>query len=253
VDPSTPYQANPLQANPHPGAPLLSVRYLSRSFRMGGTLLEVLRGVDLDVNEGEILSIVGRSGSGKSTLLHHIGLLDRPDDGEVRVRGERMPLDGARAAGARNRFFGFVFQFYHLLPEFSALENVLMPAMIQHDAGSWWRQKKRLRRRAEELLASVGLAARMRHRPPQLSGGERQRVAIARALMNEPPVLLCDEPTGNLDRASADSIRDLLWELNRENGQTMVIVTHDAQLAASGHRVMELLDGSLKEFVETSS
>ena len=233
-------------------SPLLSVRNLSRRFRMGGKTLDVLRQVDMDLNEGEILSIVGRSGSGKSTLLHHIGLLDRPDEGEVFVRGERMPMDGARAAGARNRFFGFVFQFYHLLPEFTALENVLMPAMIQHDAASWWRQRKQLRRRAEGLLERVGLTARRRHRPPQLSGGERQRVAIARALMNEPPVLLCDEPTGNLDRQSAESIRDLLWELNRENGQTMVVVTHDTQLAAAGHRVMELVDGRLREFAETT-
>ena len=234
------------------GAPLLSVRYLSRSFRMGSTSLDVLDKVDLDVHEGEILSIVGRSGSGKSTLLHHIGLLDKPDDGEVRLRGERMPLEGARAAGARNRFFGFVFQFYHLLPEFTALENVLMPAMIREDASGWWRQRKVLRKRAEELLERVGLTERRKHRPPQLSGGERQRVAIARALMNEPPVLLCDEPTGNLDRQSADSIRDLLWGLNRDHGQTMVVVTHDSELAAAGHRVMELLDGRLREFAETT-
>ncbi|MHC4952745.1 MAG: ABC transporter ATP-binding protein [Planctomycetota bacterium] len=233
-------------------APLLSVHGLSKAFKIGGDVLQVLRDVNLDVNDGEILSVVGRSGSGKSTLLHHIGLLDRPDAGEVRVQGEVLPLEGARAAGARNRFFGFVFQFYHLLPEFSALENVLMPAMIREDAGSWWRQKRELKKRAVSLLDSVGLSGRRRHRPPQLSGGERQRVAIARALMNEPPLLLCDEPTGNLDRQSANSIRDLLWELNRERGQSMVVVTHDASLAQEGHRVMELRDGRVKEFAESS-
>jgi len=234
------------------GAPLLSVHGISRSFKMGGVVLEVLRDVNLELREGEILAIMGRSGSGKSTLLHHIGLLDRPDSGEVRVRGERMPLDGSAAAGARNRFFGFVFQFYHLLPEFTALENVLMPAMIREDGLGWLRQKRALRERARSLLDSVGLAERVKHRPPQLSGGERQRVAIARALMNEPSVLLCDEPTGNLDRQSADSIRDLLWALNRDAGQAMVVVTHDASLAAEGHRVQELVDGRLVEVVESS-
>ena len=233
--------------------PLLSVHGLARSFKMGNVPLQVLRDVNLELHEGEILSIVGRSGSGKSTMLHHIGLLDRADDGEVRLRGERMPMDGSAAAGARNRFFGFVFQFYHLLPEFSALENVLMPALILHDMKGWWRQKRVLRDRARSLLDSVGLSERMKHRPPQLSGGERQRVAIARALMNEPSVLLCDEPTGNLDRQSADSIRELLWNLNRETKQAMVVVTHDAGLAAEGDRVLELLDGRLVEYVESSA
>ena len=165
----------------------LTIRGLSKSFRLGGQRLEVLREIDLDVNEGEILSVVGRSGSGKSTLLHHIGLLDKPDSGEVLFQGEAMPLEGSRAACARNRFFGFVFQFYHLLPEFSAVENVLMPALIREDAGSWWRRRKELRGRARELMAQVGLKERMKHKPPQLSGGERQRVAIARALMINRP------------------------------------------------------------------
>jgi len=229
---------------------LLSIHGLSKSFRMGGESLEVLRDVDLDVVEGEILAIVGRSGSGKSTLLHHIGLLDRPDAGEVRLHGERMPLEGPRAACARNRFFGFVFQFYHLLPEFSAVENVRMPALIREDAASYWRRRRELKERAAHLMEQVGLKDRMRHKPPQLSGGERQRVAIARALMNEPELLLCDEPTGNLDRHSAESIKELLWGLNREQGQTMVVVTHDPNLAGEGDRVLELLDGRLKEYRE---
>ena len=233
--------------------PILSVHGLSKSFRMGGERLAVLRDIELEVREGEILAIVGRSGSGKSTLLHHIGLLDKPDSGQVLLRGENLPLDGARAACARNRFLGFVFQFYHLLPEFTAVENVLMPAMIREDAVSWWRRRRELRGRAQELLERVGLKERMKHKPPQLSGGERQRVAIARALMNEPEVLLCDEPTGNLDRHSAESIKDLLWGLNRDHAQTMVVVTHDANLASHADRVLELLDGRLKEYEEVAS
>jgi len=232
---------------------ILSIHGLAKSFRMGGESLEVLRAIDLEVAEGEILSIVGRSGSGKSTLLHHIGLLDRPDSGVVALRGERMPLDGARAACARNRFFGFVFQFYHLLPEFSAVENVLMPALIREDALGWWRRRRELRARARHLMEQVGLRDRMRHKPPQLSGGERQRVAIARALMNDPELLLCDEPTGNLDRHSAESIKELLWGLNRDQGQTMVVVTHDPNLAGEGDRVLELLDGTLKEYEELAT
>ncbi|MHC4941211.1 MAG: ABC transporter ATP-binding protein [Planctomycetota bacterium] len=232
---------------------ILSIHGLTKSFRMGGQKLEVLRGIELEVIEGEILSVVGRSGSGKSTLLHHIGLLDKPDSGQVLLRGESMPLDGARAACARNRFFGFVFQFYHLLPEFSAVENVLMPAMIREDAGSWWRRKRELRGRAQHLMEQVGLKDRMKHKPPQLSGGERQRVAIARGLMNEPELLLCDEPTGNLDRASAESIKELLWGLNSEQKQTMVVVTHDPNLAAEGNRVLVLEDGRLREFEELTA
>jgi lipoprotein-releasing system ATP-binding protein len=232
---------------------ILSIHGLAKSFRMGGQKLEVLRHIDLEVFEGEILSVVGRSGSGKSTLLHHIGLLDRPDTGQVLLRGESMPLDGARAACARNRFFGFVFQFYHLLPEFSAVENVLMPALIREDAISWWRRRKELRARARHLMDQVGLKDRMKHKPPQLSGGERQRVAIARGLMNEPELLLCDEPTGNLDRRSAESIKELLWGLNAEQKQTMVVVTHDPNLAAEGNRVLELLDGRLKEYEELAT
>ncbi|MHC4449026.1 MAG: ABC transporter ATP-binding protein [Planctomycetota bacterium] len=232
---------------------ILSIHGLAKSFRMGGQKLEVLRHIDLEVFEGEILSVVGRSGSGKSTLLHHIGLLDRPDTGQVLLRGESMPLDGARAACARNRFFGFVFQFYHLLPEFSAVENVLMPALIREDAISWWRRRKELRARARHLMEEVGLKDRMKHKPPQLSGGERQRVAIARGLMNEPELLLCDEPTGNLDRRSAEAIKELLWGLNAEQKQTVVVVTHDPNLAAEGDRVLELLDGRLKEYEELAT
>ena len=225
---------------------LLEVKGVRRTFRLGGQVLEVLRGVDMELHEGEIVAIVGQSGSGKSTLLHQIGLVDKPDAGEVYYSGERLPLSGARAAYARNKLFGFVFQFYHLLPDFTAAENVLMPAMILQ---GWWqfrRQKKQHQERARALLRRVGLSERMQHKPPQLSGGERQRVAIARALMNEPPVLLCDEPTGNLDRHTAGEVRELLWDLNRTDRQSIILVTHDVSLAADADRTLELVDGRLE-------
>jgi len=231
---------------------LIRVDELRKSFRMGSERLEVLRGASFDLYAGEILTVVGQSGSGKSTLLHQVGLLDASDSGSVRYRDGLLPLSGPGAAYARNRLFGFVFQFYHLLPEFTALENVLMPALILRDWGAWRRQKGELRARARDLLARVGLEGRMRHKPPQLSGGERQRVAIARALMNAPEVLLCDEPTGNLDRHTAESIRDLLWDLNRDEGQTMIVVTHDAGLARRADRTLRLVDGRLEPLEEAA-
>ncbi len=227
------------------GPSLLSVRSLSKGYRVAGRMLPILTGVDLEVREGEILAIVGQSGSGKSTLLYQMGLLDRPDDGVVEFRGRSLPLSGPEAAHARNRLFGFVFQFYHLLPEFSAIENVRMPALILEGWGSYRRRRRELHDRSRELLCSVGLKDRMHFRPPQLSGGERQRVAIARALMNRPELLLCDEPTGNLDRRTAEGVKSLLWELNREGRQTMVVVTHDRTLAADADRTLTLLDGRL--------
>ena len=225
--------------------PLLEVRKLSKAYRIGGQGLQVLLDVGFSMEQGEILSIMGQSGSGKSTLLHQIGLLDEPDAGEILFRGERLPLAGPKAAWARNRWFGFVFQFYHLLPEFTTLENVLMPSLILQGWGSWRRRRGELKDRASSLLERVGLKERMQHRPPQLSGGERQRVAIARALMNKPAVLLCDEPTGNLDRRTAAGVRDLLWDLNRTDRQTMVVVTHDANLARQAGRTLALVDGRL--------
>ena len=231
---------------------ILEVRDVHRRFKMGSQTLEILRGADFSVEEGEILAIVGQSGSGKSTLLHQIALLDKPDSGDVLYRGDRLPESGIGAARVRNRLFGFVFQFYHLLPDFSALENVLMPAMIMEGWGSYRRRKKEHKERARALLARVGLEERMKHRPPQLSGGERQRVAIARALMNDPPILLCDEPTGNLDRETAEGVRELLWDLNRTDNQSMVLVTHEHALAQRADRTLELVDGRLVEFVETA-
>jgi lipoprotein-releasing system ATP-binding protein len=225
---------------------ILEVCDIHKSFRMGGEALRVLRGVDFAMEEGEILAIVGQSGSGKSTLLHQVGLLDKPDQGLVRYQGREMPLAGARAAHARNRLFGFVFQFYHLLPEFTALENVLMPSLILQSWAEYRRQKREIRDRARLLLERVGLGDRMKHRPPQLSGGERQRVAIARALMNRPSILLCDEPTGNLDRRTAEDVRALLWDLNRSDKQTMIVVSHDPGLAREADRSLVLVDGRLK-------
>jgi lipoprotein-releasing system ATP-binding protein len=223
----------------------LEVRDVWKAFRLGGETLQVLQGVGFHLDEGEILAIVGQSGSGKSTLLHQVGLLDKPDRGSVVYKGEEMPLVGAQAAYARNRTFGFVFQFYHLLPEFTALENVLMPALILRSWVSYRKSRRELREGARSILERVGLGGRMGHRPPQLSGGERQRVAIARALMNRPPILLCDEPTGNLDRRTAEGVKELLWDLNRTERQSMVLVTHDVGIAGDAHRTLTLVDGKL--------
>ena len=226
---------------------ILSARGIERVYRMGSQTLHVLRGVDLDLGEGEMLSIVGQSGSGKSTLLHQVGLLDKPDAGDVKFRGETLPLRGPRAAAIRNKLFGFVFQFYHLLPEFTALENVMMPRMIAEGWVSYRRQKREIRERAASLLGRVGLTERMKHRPNQLSGGERQRVAVARALVLEPKLLLADEPTGNLDPKTADQVLDLLLEMNRVHGTALVVVTHSPELATRLGRRVVLVDGYLEE------
>jgi lipoprotein-releasing system ATP-binding protein len=219
---------------------ILSARGLEKAYRMGPHRVDVLRGVDVDVREGEILAILGASGSGKSTLLHVLGLLDHADAGTIVFEGrDRASLSAAERAAIRSRAIGFVFQFYHLLPELSALENVALPAMIA--SGSTSRSAEVARSR--HLLEIVGLSHREKHRPSQLSGGERQRVAIARALQNRPRLLLCDEPTGNLDGRTALDVRQLLWRVNAEEGQTLVIVTHDAAVAREAHRVVHLVDG----------
>ncbi len=237
------------ESDPEAGAPvILSAKGLTKSYKVGGTRLEVLRGVDIEVHEGEILAILGTSGCGKSTLLHVLGWLDSPDKGHIQFEGkDRGSIPGKERARLRNDVMGFVFQFYHLLPEFDALENTMMPAMIKHGPGAWRTQRRASRDRAKALLALVGLTERMEHKPRQLSGGERQRVAIARALMNEPRFLFCDEPTGNLDGKTAEDVRNLLWGLNEKQNQTMVIVTHDARLASQAHRVVRLKDGHIDE------
>jgi lipoprotein-releasing system ATP-binding protein len=208
--------------------------------------LPVLKGVDLDVEQNEILAIVGKSGAGKSTLLHLIGALDTPKEGTILWKGEDVTLmSPKRVAEWRNRHVGYVFQFYHLFPDLDALENVLVPAMVAYSAPSYLARRGELRERARHLLDKVGLGDRTHHRPNQLSGGEQQRVAIARALLLRPELLLCDEPTGNLDSATGQQILDLLWELKDSTGQTYIIVTHDERLAARADRVVHMADGRI--------
>ena len=220
---------------------------LQKSYQSGNRRIHVLRGVDLSVSPGEFLAIVGASGAGKSTLLHLMGALDRPDSGQVLYRGTDIfsgtPTQQDRL---RNAAFGFVFQFYYLLPEFTALENVLMPAMVGQGVMKWLKVRGGLKDRARELLEKFGLGERLTHRPNQLSGGEQQRVAIARALVNQPPVLLCDEPTGNLDERTSGDILQGLVELNTTSGQTMVMVTHDPDIARRAHRIVHLAGGHIE-------
>lgn len=225
---------------------ILHATNLKRSFSEAGQSLHVLRGVDLTVRRGEWLSILGRSGSGKSTLLHLIGGLDRPTSGKVVFNGETdiFTLRGAKLDRYRNAHVGLVFQQYHLMPELNALENVLIGAMLGRGLLAWPGHRRQARERAEQLLERVGLKERLTHRPNKLSGGERQRVAIARALINQPQVLLADEPTGNLDIDTSASIMDLFHDLHRE-GQTLVMVTHDHAVAKTGDRTVTLAKGKL--------
>jgi len=225
---------------------IIQATNLERSFHEAGRELHVLRGVDLSLHHGEWLSILGRSGSGKSTLLHLLGGLDRPTAGSVVFDGtDVFALRGAKLDRYRNRHAGFVFQFYHLLPELSALENVLVGAMLASSVFAWPGKRKAARQTATEMLDRVGLGDRLTHRPAKLSGGERQRVAIARALVNRPSVLLADEPTGNLDADTAGSILDLFRSLHRD-GQTIAMVTHDQAVASAGDRVVTLVKGRLE-------
>ena len=212
---------------------------------MGDARIEVLRGVDLNVRSGELVAIEGRSGEGKSTLLHLLGLLDEPDAGTIVFDGTPLTDLGQRArASVRNEQFGFVFQFYHLLPELNVLENTLLAAMVKYSRLGFRHNRRDLRDRAGGILDEFGLSHRLKHRPNQLSGGERQRVAIARALMNEPRVLFADEPTGNLDRETGRQIMQVLERLHAR-GQTTVFVTHDRTLATTADRSLILREGRL--------
>ncbi len=220
--------------------PLLSARGLHKSYPVGKRTLEVLRGIDLEVARGEFLALRGASGAGKSTLLHLLGGLDLPNAGEIRFDGtDLQALSSAALARWRNRRVGFIFQAYHLLPELSALENVALPARMARTAPA------EAVRRATALLERVGLALRLEHRPYELSGGEQQRVAIARALVNEPELILADEPTGNLDSHTGAEIIHLLDALRAERQATFIMATHDAHIAARARRVVELADGQL--------
>ncbi len=221
--------------------PALKAVGLAKAYLQGRERLAVLKAVDLEVAAGEHVGIVGRSGAGKSTLLHILAGLSDPDAGSVTVMGQTLnALSVGERARVRNTRMGFVYQFHHLLPEFSSLENVAMPLLV---GGSRFAPAAA---RARQLLADVGLSARAEHRPHQLSGGERQRVAVARALATSPAIVLADEPTGNLDRVSAERVMSTLAELGRSNGTSFVVVTHDEDLAARGDRALALVDGKLE-------
>ena len=220
---------------------VLKAQAVVRTFHEGSSTLEVLRGLDLDVHAGERLGIIGASGSGKTTLLQILGGLDRPDGGSVSIDGRELhSLNETERGSLRNRTIGFVYQFHHLLAEFSALENVAMPLLVGRMGAGEAEQ------RATALRERVGLGDRLRHRPHQLSGGERQRAAVARALVTGPRLVLADEPTGNLDGRNAEQVFGLMLELNRELGTSLVVVTHDARLAARMDRVLELDQGRLR-------
>jgi lipoprotein-releasing system ATP-binding protein len=223
-------------------APILEARNVHKSFRQGPVTLEVLQGIAISVSTGERIAIVGASGSGKTTLLQILGGLDRPTTGEVLVDGRDIHQQTEQERGAlRNRALGFVYQFHHLLPEFSALENVAMPLLVRRMKVADARLK------ARAILDRVGLGQRLDHRPDQLSGGERQRAAVARALVTEPQIVLADEPTGNLDGANAESVFALMLELNRELGTSLIVVTHDMRLASRMERIFEIESGILTE------
>jgi lipoprotein-releasing system ATP-binding protein len=233
---------------------LLVALNLHKAYRKNAIVVPVLRGLDLEVAEGEFVCLVGASGSGKSTLLHLLGTLDRPDDGRIQLEGRRIDsLPAATRDRLRNQVFGYVFQFYHLLPELNVLENVLMPTMIHLSTLSWLFSGRTQRRQALSLLERVGLGHRLRHRPRELSGGEMQRAAIARALMNRPRILLADEPTGNLDATTGAEIVRLLKGLNREDGLTILMVTHNPDLAAQADRVLRMADGRVEQLHETAA
>lgn len=224
--------------------PLLNAQKLFKSYRKSNHIIPVLRGVDFAIRDGEFVAVVGQSGSGKSTLLHLLGTLDAPDAGEIHFEGNRIDNLPSQARDVlRNRYFGMIFQFYHLLPELTTLENVLAPRMIGQGVIRYWLNKRHHVEEARQLLGLVGLSHRLTHKPKELSGGEMQRAAIARALVTRPQLLLADEPTGNLDRQTGQEIMDLLRSLNQQQNLTIVMVTHDNTIAALADRTVRLVEG----------
>ncbi|MBN2418622.1 MAG: ABC transporter ATP-binding protein [Deltaproteobacteria bacterium] len=220
---------------------MLELTDIHKSYKHNGNTINVLKGIDISVNQGDSLAIIGASGVGKSTLLNIMGALEQPSEGYVKIQGKNITeFDESGLCNLRNKEIGFVFQFHHLLPEFNALENTIMPALIARMG------MKESKERAETILSKVGLANRLNHRTGELSGGEQQRVAIARALIMQPRILLADEPTGNLDRNTGNEIVDLLLRIREEKGLSMVIVTHNQQLAENMTKVMEIVDGKLQ-------
>jgi len=233
-----------MAASPRATREILAAHYVRKSYRKASIVIPVLQGVEFAINEGEFVSIIGPSGCGKSTLLHLLATLDAPDSGEVWFESHR--IDNLPSKGRdilRNKYFGMVFQFYHLLPELTTLENVLAPAMIGEGVLGYRLRRRMYRDRARQMLEMVGLGHRLKHKPRELSGGEMQRTAIARALVSNPRVLLADEPTGNLDKHSGEEIMSILRRLNREQNLTIVMVTHDSQIAAEADRTVTLVDG----------
>jgi lipoprotein-releasing system ATP-binding protein len=230
----------------HETVEILRASGISKSYFAGKRELPVLKEIDLTLKSSEVLMICGPSGAGKSTLLHILGLLDPPTGGALLYRGENiLSASQGRKAFIRNRKFGFVFQFYHLLPDLNVIENTCLPLMIRESVISWLPARRRYREKVQSTLASMGLSERMKHRPSQLSGGERQRVAIARAIVTDPDVLFCDEPTGNLDTKTAGEILEVLWKIKDDFNQTLIVVTHNKELASKGTRQLDMIDGKL--------
>jgi len=234
--------------------PLISARAIQKTYTTGAHDVRVLRGAGMTASEGEFISVIGQSGSGKSTMLHVLGLLDAPDVGEVLYEGKRIDNLSEQARDQlRNRVFGFIFQFYHLLPELTLLENVMAPQMIRYSLWGYWKKRREIKQQALDILGQVGLSHRVKHRPSELSGGELQRGAIARALITQPRILLADEPTGNLDAETGQEIMALLKKLNEDNKLTIVMVTHDESVAAQAHRIVRLKDGQIEKAVIASA